>query len=292
MPPGWPVPHTLMRSSASAPRTSPTTTRSGRRRMDERTSSVIDTTPARVRRGTWSRAAHCSSTVSSSTSTRSPVAAISASSALARVVLPLLVAPAIKTFCRSRTARTRKPACALVIIPSMTYRSSGMTPMARLRSAKAGPGAAGGKMPSKRSPVSGNSADSSGWPRCTSAPTWAATRRMIRSPSASDSSTPIGARPLESRSTQRVRSGFSITSTTSGSSSAAAISGPIAVRSIWMRRSSDVALMDCGTALMTHAPALAPLPPRLPSASGRDAVPPPRRAPGCGPAAGGGQAAR
>ena len=32
--------------------------------------------------------------------------------------------------------------------------------MARLRSAKAGPGAAGGKMPSKRSPVSGNSADS------------------------------------------------------------------------------------------------------------------------------------
>ncbi|KAG1278011.1 hypothetical protein G6F64_014680 [Rhizopus arrhizus] len=47
MPPGWPVPHTLMRSSASAPRTSPTTTRSGRRRMDERTSSVMDTTPAR-----------------------------------------------------------------------------------------------------------------------------------------------------------------------------------------------------------------------------------------------------
>jgi hypothetical protein len=34
---------------------------------------------ARVRSGTWSRAAHCSSMVSSSTSTRSPVAAISAS---------------------------------------------------------------------------------------------------------------------------------------------------------------------------------------------------------------------
>ncbi len=201
----------------------------------------------RVRSGTWSGAAHCSSTVSSSTSTRSPVAAISASSALASVVLPLLVAPAIRTFCRSRTARTRKPAWALVIIPSRTYRSSGITPIARLRRAKAGPGAAGGKMPSKRSPVSGNSADSSGWPRCTSAPTWAATSRMMRSPSASDSSTPIGARPEESRSTQRVRSGLSMTSTTSGSSSAAAISGPIAVRSIWMRRSSDVAADERGS---------------------------------------------
>ena len=283
-----------MRSSASAPRTSPTTTRSGRRRMDERTSSVIDTTPCCVRSGTWSRAAHCSSTVSSSTSTRSPVAAISASNALASVVLPLLVAPAIKTFWRSRTACTRKPAWALVIIPSMTYRSSGITPMARLRSAKAGPGAAGGKMPSKRSPVSGNSADSRGWPRCTSAPTWAATRRMMRSPSASGSSTPIGARPDESRSIHKVRSGFSITSTTSGSSSAAAINGPMAVRSIWMRRSSDEALMDCRAALMTHALALAlaRLPPRLPSALGRDAAPPPRRALSSGPAAGGGRVVR
>ena len=260
--------------------------------MDERTSSVMDTTPERVRSGTWSRAAHCSSTVSSSTSTRSPVAAISASSAFAKVVLPLLVAPAIRTFWRSRTARTKKPAWAAVIIPSTTYRSSGITPMARLRSAKAGPGAAGGRMPSKRSPVSGSSADSSGWPRCTSAPTWAATRRMIRSPSASGSSTPIGARPDDRRSTQRVRSGLSMISTTSGSSSAVAISGPIAVRSIWMRRSSDVALMDWETALMTHAPAHRRLPPRPPSAPNRDAIPPPRRAPGCAHASGGGQAAR
>ena len=48
-------------------------------------------------------------------------------------------------------------------------------------------------------------------------------------------------------------------STTSGSSSAVAISGPIAVRSIWMRRSSEVAADErgsggiCGTALMRHA---------------------------------------
>ncbi len=47
-----------------------------RRRIVARTSSVMVTTPARVRSGTWSRAAHCSSMVSSSTSTRSPVAAI------------------------------------------------------------------------------------------------------------------------------------------------------------------------------------------------------------------------
>jgi hypothetical protein len=153
--------------------------------------------------------------------------------------------------------------------------------MARLRSAKAGPGAAGGKMPSKRSPVSGSSADRSGWPRWTSAPTWAATRRMMRSPSASDSSTPIGARPDESRSIHKVRSGLSMISTTSGSSSAAAISGPIAVRSIWMRRSRATAAKE-GTALMTRSCA----PARHPCAPGRGAVPPPHRAPGCAHAAG------
>ena len=153
-------------------------------------------------------------------------------------------------------------------------------------------------MPSKRSPVSGSSAVKSGWPRCTSAPTWAATSRMMRSPSASGSSTPNGVRPDDSRSTHRVRSGLSMISTTSGSSSAVAISGPIAVRSIWMRRSSEVAADErgsggiCGTALMRHAPALLPAPPRHPSAPARDTVLPPHRAPGCAHAAGAGPTVR
>jgi hypothetical protein len=38
--------------------------------------------------------------------------------ALASVVLPVLVPPAIRMFWRSRTARTSRPACAAVIIPS------------------------------------------------------------------------------------------------------------------------------------------------------------------------------
>ena len=63
---------------------------------------------------------------------------------------------------------------------------------------------------------------------------------------------PSGARPDESRSIHKVRSGLSMISTTSGSSSAAAISGPIAVRSIWMRRSSDVAVKEEAEVLITR----------------------------------------
>src|SRR5690606_17278489 len=91
---------------------------------------------------------------------------------------------------------------------------------------------------------------------------------------------------------QRVRSGLSIISTTSGSSSAAAISGPIAVRSIWMRRSNEVDKEDCGAALMRLAPAAQTESPYRPCAPARDAAPPPHHAPGCGHAKGGGQAVR
>ena len=86
------------------PRTSPTMIRSGRRRRVERTRSARLTTPALVRKATQSGAAHCSSRVSSIRITRSSSCAISASSALARVVLPELVPPAIRIFLRSVTA--------------------------------------------------------------------------------------------------------------------------------------------------------------------------------------------
>ena len=45
MPPGWPVFQAFSMSSASAPRTSPTMMRSGRRRSVERTRSASETTP-------------------------------------------------------------------------------------------------------------------------------------------------------------------------------------------------------------------------------------------------------
>src|SRR6267378_2014066 len=53
--------------------------------------------------------------------------------------------------------------------------------------AEAGATTTGGSKPSKRSPVSGNSADTCGGePGCTSAPAWCATRRTMRSPSLGD----------------------------------------------------------------------------------------------------------
>ncbi len=97
--------------------------------------------------------------------------------------------------------------------------------------------------PRSARPSPGSSAVKSGLPAWTSVRTCAATSRMMRSPSAAESCIPIGARPLDSRSIQSEPSGFNMISTTSGSSSASAITGPIAVRSMRIRRSSDVA---CG----------------------------------------------
>ncbi|MCY1303111.1 hypothetical protein D9M70_528030 [compost metagenome] len=203
--------------------------------------------------------------MSSSTSTRSPLPATSASSAFARVVLPLLVPPATRMFCRSCTATRRYSAWVGLRMPPATYCCSGMTPAARLRRAKVGPATTGGSTPSKRSPVSGSSALSSGLLRCTSWPTCAATRRMIRSPSPA-ASVPNLERPAERRSSQSTPSGLSITSTTSGSSRAAAISGPIAVRSMCVRRFREAAAAPSTlevAAVMDVLPRPEPLPESL-----------------------------
>jgi hypothetical protein len=98
--------------------------------------------------------------------------------------------------------------------------------------AKAGATATGGSSPSNRSPPSGSSAERRGRSAWTSAPTWCATRRMIRSPSAALRRWPVSSSTLASRSIQSRPSGFSITSTTSASSSQPAIPGPSAVRSM------------------------------------------------------------
>jgi hypothetical protein len=63
-------------------------------------------------------------------------------------------------------------------------------------------------------------------------PTWCATRRMIRSPSAGASHSPVSASPSASRSIQILPSGLSMTLMTPGSSSHAAIAGPNAVRNM------------------------------------------------------------
>ena len=101
--------------------------------------------PARVRSGTWSRAAHCNSTVSSEHQHRGRRWRRFGEQGIGeRGLAAAGVAPAIRTFWRSR--RTSPP-----VQPSSCRlrcsASSGITPMARLRSAKAGPGAVGGKMP-------------------------------------------------------------------------------------------------------------------------------------------------
>jgi hypothetical protein len=102
-PPGCPVPKDFSRLSASAPRTSPIGMRSGRNRSDEGTRSKSDAAPSLVRSATRFGTAHCSSRVSSISTTPSPVLATSARSALTSVVLPVEVPPATRMFLRSRT---------------------------------------------------------------------------------------------------------------------------------------------------------------------------------------------
>src|SRR5690349_5561837 len=107
---------------------------------------------------------------------------------------------------------------------------------AGLRTAKQGAVATGGITPSKRSPVSGSSAETMGVWSLTSRRTWAATMRTMRSASAAPMRSPLSSRPTTARSIHRRPSGLTITSMTVGSASAAAMLGPKAVRSICRRR--------------------------------------------------------
>ena len=87
-----------------APRTSPTTIRSGRRRNVERTSSAMETTPGLVRSGTWSSAMTLQFAQCPRASMHPVVgrARFLASNAFASVVLPVEVPPAIKILSRAR----------------------------------------------------------------------------------------------------------------------------------------------------------------------------------------------
>ena len=170
---------------------------------------------------------HCSSRVSSISTTRSPVVATSASSALTSVVLPVEVPPATRMLRRSRTAARSS----VGLRPRHDRRQRRSRRARRRRPRACGwrrrRATTGGSRPSKRSPVSGSSAETRGVPAWTSAPTWCGdragrcARRRRRDPGA-----PVSTSPAASRSTQSRPSGLSITSTTPGSSSQAAIGGP------------------------------------------------------------------
>ena len=111
--PSWPVVIAASMSSASAPRTSPTTIRSGRIRSAFRTSARIVTSPrpsrlggrasSRTTCGCWRR----SSAASSIVTMRSP-AGTKLDSALSVVVLPEPVPPDTSRLSRARTQRAKK----------------------------------------------------------------------------------------------------------------------------------------------------------------------------------------
>src|SRR6516225_4847860 len=102
--------------------------------------------------------------------------------------------------------------------------------------AKHGAVTIGGTRPSKRSPLSGSSAETIGALSCTSRRMCVATRRMMRSASAGSTRSPVSMRPMPTLSSHSRPSGLSMTSMTRGSASAAAMAGPKAVRSICRRR--------------------------------------------------------
>ena len=113
----------------------------------------METTPGFVRSGTWSSAMHCSSTVSSSMMTRSPVAAISCKQRIGeRGLAGGGTAGDQDVASRPAPPRRRNSACGCVRISSADVPLERITPTARLRMAKAGARTIGGSTPSKRSP--------------------------------------------------------------------------------------------------------------------------------------------
>jgi len=114
------------------------------------------------------------------------VPAISARRALVSVVLPVEVPPATRMFaiCHGGAERRGLPDehdAGGDIIVEGEHRDGRLAD----RKGRGGPPPAG-RSPSNRSPVSGSSAETRGLSAWTSAPTWCATKRTIRSPSAAD----------------------------------------------------------------------------------------------------------
>ena len=136
--PGSPLLSAMSRSSDSASRTSPTTSRSGRIRKASLMSrrSVISPVPSRFGCRhcipTTSRAARSSSKISSTVTMRSPARAPD-SRAFSRVVLPLWVAPETRMFCPEITQVRRNSAAWWLSEPSATSRCRSRMRLVNLR---------------------------------------------------------------------------------------------------------------------------------------------------------------
>src|SRR4051794_9860228 len=228
--PSWPVASAVSMSSASGPRTSPTTIRSGRIRSAFLTSRRIVTSPRPSRFGGrassrrtcgWRRR---SSAASSIVTTRSP-GSMNEDSALSSVVLPEPVPPQTSRLQRRRTARASSSASGAVSVPFATS-SSGVKPRRRKRRmVRTAPSSASGGITTFTREPSGRRASHSGSASSTRRPSGARMRSIAwrSSPSEANRTSVASSRPW--RSTHAGAVPHTSTSSTSGSASSGS-SGP------------------------------------------------------------------
>ena len=149
--PSWPVLSAVSRSSASAPRTSPITIRSGRIRSAFRSRSRIETSPlpsmlaGRDSSRTTCGCASRNSAASSIVITRS-LGSIAAESAFSSVVFPEPVPPETSRLRRSPTASVSRSRASGVSEPSSTSRSASGRTVPKRRIESTGPSIASGGM--------------------------------------------------------------------------------------------------------------------------------------------------
>jgi hypothetical protein len=141
--------------------------------------------------------------------------------ALAKVVFPDEVPPAIRMFERVATCERSASAMAGATAPLSTKSESEKGAAAGLRIAKQGAEATGGRIPSKRSPVPASSAEMTGWRRSQASAMLLATSRMIRSRAEAEIVSASTVIPCPTRSIQIEPSGFARISITSSASRAA-----------------------------------------------------------------------
>ncbi len=236
-------------SSASPPRTSPTTMRSGRIRRALRNSVRVSIAPtpstlaALVSSPTTFGCGSLSSAASSMVTMRSS-APIANARAFSVVVLPLDVPPDTRTLRRSRTAPTRYAIASAEAVPLRTRSSGSNGRAANRRIVRTGPWIAIGGITACTRDPSGSRASTSGCARSIRRPS-GATSRSMRTRISSASRKRIGVdstRPSRSIHTPRVP--FTMTSLTRSSRSNGAIAPRPKNRSSKYRSSSRSSAVD------------------------------------------------
>jgi hypothetical protein len=228
--PSWPVLRACNMSSASGPRTSPTTIRSGRIRSALRTSCLMVTSPRpsrfagrASRRTTWrwrSRSSAASSIVTIRSSPGMPP-----ESAFSVVVLPEPVPPLTSTDARAATHSARNSASAAGSAPRTTSSRSEKPSRRKRRIVRHGPASDSGEITTFTRDPSGNRASQSGDASSTRRPSGARIRSIAcrSSPSPANRTAVGSSRPP--RSTYTWSGPFTITSSTAASDSSGS-SGP------------------------------------------------------------------